>query len=288
MEKKLLGKTGLMVSIIAFGGFLLDKVETDRASEIVEFAIENGINYFDVAPSYGNSQSVLGPALTPYRKDVYLTSKTKERGAAGAKAELLRSLKELKTEYLDNFQFHSVDTMEEVERIFGEGGAMETLRWALAEGLTKHIGFSAHDDAIAMEMFARADFDTVMFPVSFAYREIKGASVKALEYSEKHNIGFIAIKSLAERCWLEGEERTYPRCWYRPIIDNEKLARIALNYTLTCRGVATAPTPSDERMLRLAVKIIKSQGGSPIEPDGGDYAYLVDYTKGMNADDLIF
>ena len=288
MEKRVLGKTGLLVSIIAFGGFLLSNVEADRASKIVEFAIENSINYFDIAPSYGNSQSVLGPALAPFRKYVYLTSKTKERGAVGAKAELLRSLRELKTEYLDNYQLHSVDTMDEVERIFGDGGAMETLRWAFAEGLTKHIGFSAHDDVIAMEMFARADFDTVMFPVNFAYREIKGASVKTLEYTEKHNIGFIATKALAERCWFEGEERTYPRCWYHPISDNENLARIALNYTLTRKGVVTAPSPSDERMLRLAVKIIKSQGGNPVEPDGEDYAYLVNYAKGMNADDLIF
>ena len=111
MEKRILGKTGLLVSILTFGGFLLDKVEAGRAREIVAFAIENGINYFDIAPSYGNAQSVLGPALAPYRKDVYLASKTKERGAAGAKAELLRTLKELKTGCLDNFQFHSVDTM---------------------------------------------------------------------------------------------------------------------------------------------------------------------------------
>ena len=179
---------------------------------------------------------MLGPALAPYRKDIYLASKTKERGAAGAKAELLKSLKDLKTGCLDNFQLHSVDAMEEVEQIFGEGGAMETLRWALAEGLTKYIGFSAHDDAIAMEMFARADFDTVMFPVNFAYREIKGASVKALEYSEKHNIGFVATKALAERSWFTDEEKTCPRCWYRPIFDNEKLARIALNYTFLVKG----------------------------------------------------
>ena len=288
MEKRILGKTGLWVSILAFGGFLLDGVETDRASEIVEFAIENGVNYFDIAPSYGNSQFVLGPALAPYRKGIYLASKTRERRAANAKAELLKSLRELKTDCLDIFQLHSVDTMEEVERIFGKGGAMETMRWAHAEGLTRYIGFSAHEDAIAMEMFARADFDTVMFPVNFAYREIKNASVKALEYSEKHNIGFVAIKALAERSWLKDEERTFPRCWYRPIFDNEGLARIALNYTLTQRGVTTAPSPSDERMLRLAVKIIKSQGGGSVEPDVEDCAYLADYIKGMNADDLIF
>jgi len=288
MEKRILGKTELSVSVLAFGGFVVSKMESKEAGELVEYAVENGINYFDVAPSYGNSQYVLGPALASYRKDVFLASKTKKRDAKGSKAELLESLKALKTDYFDVFQFHSVDSMEEAEQIFGKGGAFETVLWALEEGLTKYIGFSAHEDAIALEMLKHTDFDAVMFPVNFAYRKVKGESKKTLEYCVENNIGVVAIKALAERGWLEGEEKTYPRCWYKPIYDNENLARIALNYTLTREGVVTAPTPSDERMLRLAVKIIKSQNGSPNKPNREDSAYLQNYVKEMNAEDLIF
>ena len=288
MEKRILGKTGLAVSVLAFGGFAVSKMESKAAGELVKFAVENGINYFDVAPSYGDSQYVLGAALAPYRKDVYLASKTKKRDANGSKAELLESLSALKTDYFDNFQFHSVDSMEEVEQIFSKGGAFETVLWALEEGLTRNIGFSAHEDAIALEMLKHADFDTVIFPVNFAYREIKGESTRTLEYCVENNVGVVAIKALAERGWLDGEEKTYPRCWYKPIYDNERLARIALNYTLTRDGVVTAPTPSDERMLRLAVKIIKSQNGRTKKLGHEDRAYLHSYIKGMNIEDLIF
>jgi len=286
MDRRILGKTGLPVSILTFSGVMLDKLDHKKASELVSFAVDNDINYFDVAPSYGNSQYVLGPALMPYRKEVFLACKTSERDAEGAKAELLESLKALKTDYFDNYQLHAVDSLEKMEQTFAPGGAIETLRWALKEGLTRHIGFTSHNDALALELLKYPEFETMLFPVNFACREVKNKSVEPLKLCIDNDVGVVAIKSMAQRVWREGEEVSYPRVWYRPVFDNPKLARAALNYTLTREGVTTAPPPGDERMFRVAVEIMRSQGGRAIEPRSEDLAYLKDYASRLGEADL--
>jgi len=288
MDKRILGKTGLSVSIITFSGILLDKAESKKASELVAFAVDNDVNYFDVAPNYGDAQYNLGPALMPYRKDIYLACKTTQRSAKGAKEELLESLSALRTDYFDNYQLHSVGSLEEVEQIFAPDGAMETFNWALREGLVRHIGFTTHYDSVAVELLSHPEFETMLFPVNYAYREMKNASVQPLELCVKNNVGVVAIKALAERSWREGEEKTYPRCWYRPIYDNPRFARIALNYTLSREGVTTAPPPSDERMFRVAVEIIRSQGGRSVEPRGEEYKYIAERVSALSEEDLLF
>jgi len=286
MDRRTLGKTGLSVSILTFSGVMLDKVDDRKASELVAFSVDSDINYFDVAPSYGNAQYMLGPALMPYRKEIYLACKTGERDAKGTKTELLESLSALKTDYFDVYQFHGVDDMDEVEQIFAPGGAMETFAWALEEGLIRHIGFTSHNDAVSLEMLKRADFEVLLTPVNFTRRETLGASVEPLKVCVEKDVGVVAIMALAERVWREGEEVTYPRVWYRPIYDNPKLARIALNYTLSCEGVTTAPPPGDERMFRMTVEFIRSQGGRAVEPRSEDLAFMNEHIKRLGAADM--
>jgi aryl-alcohol dehydrogenase-like predicted oxidoreductase len=103
----LLGKTGLNVMPIGFGSIVVMDSEPAEASRIVEDAVEFGINYFDVAPSYGNSEQKLGPALEPFRKDIHLACKTHLRDAKGARETLDQSLEYLKTDYFDVFQLHA-------------------------------------------------------------------------------------------------------------------------------------------------------------------------------------
>lgn len=261
MEKRKLGRTGLNVGIITFGGIVVDGMEPGDAARIVAEAVERGVNYFDVAPSYGNAQYVLGPALAPYRSKVYLACKTNKRSAAEARKDLEESLKALKTDYLDNYQLHSLNDPAEIEEVFAPGGAMEVLLWAKEQGIARHIGFTCHNDAAAVEILSRGSFDTMLFPVNYAYREQKNGSVDAIRAVREQGLGIIAIKALAHRMWRDGEERSYPNCWYRPIYDDPELARMALNYTLT-RDVDTAVPPGDQRMLRLVLDIIENQGGS--------------------------
>nr|MBC8191083.1 aldo/keto reductase [FCB group bacterium] len=118
MEKRKLGKTDEYLSIVGFGGIVLTDEEPENAKQIVATAVEErGINYFDVAPSYGNAEERLGPALEPYRDSVFLACKTGKRDAKGAEEELHQSLKYLRTDHFDLYQFHGVSSMEDVEKI---------------------------------------------------------------------------------------------------------------------------------------------------------------------------
>ena len=289
MERRTLGKTNLSISILTFSGIVVDNMSSEKAKELVELAISRDINYFDVAPSYGNAQYVLGPALAPFRKDIYLACKTTKRTGKEAKEELLESLSALKTDYFDLYQFHAIDSVSQIDKIFAPGGAMETFIWALNEGLVKHIGFTCHHNSIAMEMFKRYDgFETMLFPVNYAYRYKKNASIEPLEYCASNNIGVIAIKALAERAWHENEKDSTQTCWYKPINDNRELARIALNYTLTLKGVTTCPPPGDARMLRLAFDIIKEQDGKAITPTKDELKFLFDHADSLLEDEMLF
>ena len=109
LERRSLGQTGEKLSVLGFGSLVLNGRSPEAASRLVREAVEAGVKYFDVAPSYGNAEELLGPALEPYRKDVFLGCKTGERRQKEAAAELERSLKRLRTEHLDLYQLHGVE-----------------------------------------------------------------------------------------------------------------------------------------------------------------------------------
>lgn len=257
MEKRKLGKTDEMVSVFGFGGIVVTDTEQKEADNIVSEAVYRGINYFDVAPSYGNAQYILGPALKPYRKNVILACKTDERTKDGAAKDLRKSLKALETDYFDIYQFHALDDPEEIKTVLGPGGALEAVVEAQREGLVRFIGFSCHVESAALSLMEQFDFDTILFPINWAYWLKKDAGEKVLEIANSKDMGRIAMKALAYRHWKDGEERTYPKCWYKPIYDNPYLASLALRFTLS-KQVNVALSPGDARMLHLGLDIAES------------------------------
>jgi predicted aldo/keto reductase-like oxidoreductase len=259
MEKRVLGKTGLEISVFAFGGIVVRDTVQDEANRIVAEAIDRGINYFDVAPSYGNSQNILGPALEPHRSKVYLACKTGQRSKTGADQELRESLKLLHTDYFDVYQLHGVNSMEEADTILAAGGALETLIAAKKQGLVRNIGFSTHYNEIALRLMKSFSFDSVLFPINWACWIKNGLGQPVLEEARRQNMGRIAIKGLGDRK-KEPADDGYPKCWYRPIIDNPHLAELALRFTQS-QDVHTAVSPGDARMLRLGLSIMEKQGG---------------------------
>ncbi len=108
IARRTLGRTGEKLSIIGFGGIVVMNEETGAANNIVAEAVDRGINYFDVAPSYGNAQERLGPALAPYRKNCFLACKTDGRMKDDSRAHLEESLRLLKTDHVDLYQFHAL------------------------------------------------------------------------------------------------------------------------------------------------------------------------------------
>jgi len=244
MKYQTLGKTGYRVSAVTFGGIIvMDETQAD-AGRFVAGAVERGVNYFDVAPSYGNAQERLGPALAPYRSKVILACKTEKRDAPSSKKDLLASLKALRTERFDVYQLHAMTTQEDIDRAFGPDGAMETFLWAKKEGLVGALGFSAHNEDIALQLFELFDFDTVLFPMNWALGMARGWGDRISERAKKAGAGLIAMKTLVHRRWLDGEERVYPKSWCKPLYGCEPLMVAAMKYGLE-KGAATLVPPGN-------------------------------------------
>jgi aryl-alcohol dehydrogenase-like predicted oxidoreductase len=243
------------LSIIGLGGMLLLGMKQDKVNGIVSESVGRGINYFDVAPFYGDGEAEkkMGVALEPYRNRVFLACKTLERSAKGARKELERSLRRLRTDHVDLYQFHALSDLDEVEEIFSPDGALQAFLQARNERQIRYIGFSAHTVDSAMAMLDRFQFDSILFPVNFICYARGNFGPQVMAKAKKQNVARLAIKAMAHGPWRKGEKRKYPNCWYRPIEDRN-LARQALRFTLS-EGVTAAVPPGDERLFRMALEL---------------------------------
>ncbi len=251
MQKRPLGRTGVELSVVGFGAILVMDETPTEAARLVGDAIGRGINYFDVAPSYGNSEERLGPALEPYRKDIFLACKTTERSREGAARELRASLKRLRTDHVDLYQMHAITTAEDVAQAFGPGGAVEAFTEARQQGLTRFLGFSAHGEDAALEAMKRLAFDTVLYPFSRGSWHGGNFGPRVLAAARERGMGCLALKALGKRPLRAGEARPWAKCWYAPVESAEE-ARTGLRFTLSLPGVTAAVTPGHETLYRWA------------------------------------
>ena len=263
LERRALGKTGEKLSFIGFGGIVVSNVTAEDASRYVRLAIDAGVNYFDVAPTYGNAEDMLGPALEPYRKDVFLACKTQERTKDGALAELDQSLKKVRTDHFDLYQHHAVTKKADVETIFGPGGAMEGFEAAQKAGKVRFLGFSAHSVEAAMALMDGYDFDTILFPFNYATWNEGDFGPQVMEKAKAKGMGILCLKAMAKGPWPEGATRRFERCWYEPL-DTPAEAGLALRFTLSHPVTAAIP-PGDAKLFEMAVKLAK--GFEPITPE---------------------
>ncbi len=263
MKQQVLGKTGLLVSAVTFGGIINMEETQEDANRFVAYAIDQGVNYFDVAPSYGDAQQRLGPALRPYHGRYYLACKTARRDAEGAKEELLQSLALLEAEHFDVYQLHGMATQEDVDLAFGPGGAMETLVWAKREGLIRNIGFSTHNEDVALQVLELYAFDTVLFPMNWALGIVRGWGDRISEQARKKGFGLLAMKTLIHRLWNDGEEHVYPKSWCKPIFENEALAVAGMKYGLE-KGATTLIPPGNFEHFRFMVEHIDACLDKPL------------------------
>lgn len=251
-------KDGVKLSVIGFGGIVVMGHEQAKADRLVAEAWERGINYYDVAPSYGDGEAEikLGPALEPYRKSAFLACKTGRRDAAGAEAEFERSLKRLKTDHFDLYQFHAVSSMEDVKKILAPGGAAEFFLKAKKAGKVRFVGFSAHNAEAGVALLDAFPADSVLYPVNFACWEAGGFGEQIMRKAKERGAARLALKGMAHRPWPKGlarSERKYPNCWYQPLEEMEK-ARLALRWTLS-QDVTAAVPPGDATLFGMAVEI---------------------------------
>jgi predicted aldo/keto reductase-like oxidoreductase len=159
----------------------------------------------------------------------------------------------LRTDHFDLYQLHAVTTLEDVDTIFGEGGAMETFLEAREEGKVKYLGFSAHSVEAAMALMKGFDFDTILFPFNFAAWYSGNFGPQVMEEAQKRGLGILALKAMAWRRWEEGEERSIDKTWYKPLTDREQ-AREGLRFTLSHPVTAAIP-PGHEDLFSMALEL---------------------------------
>jgi len=254
LPRREFGKTGIQLSIIGLGGVVLWDAPQDHANRMVAEFVERGVNYFDVAPSYGDAQDKLGPALEPYRKNVFLACKSGKHTAGEVEAELKNSLKVLRTDYFDLYQLHGMtDVVTDVDAAFAKGGPMEYLIEAKKAGVIRHLGFSAHSVAAALAAMDRFAFDSILFPVNFATYYAGNFGPQIMERAQTKGVARLAIKALARQRWPENnpEKSKYPKCWYQPLTDPRE-AELALRFTLS-QPITAALPPGNETLFRLAL-----------------------------------
>lgn len=248
------GHKGIELSVVGFGGIVVTNETQKDANRLVAEAVEQGVNYFDVAPSYGDAIDRLGPALEPYRQDVFLACKTGQRQREGAEAEFRQSLEKLRTDYFDLYQLHALtDVKSDVNPVFEKGSVIDMLAKAKKVGQIRHLGFSTHSVEAAFAAMDRFDFDSVLFPLNFAahYKGHFGAQI--LERAQQKGLARLALKSMACQLRPEGAAKPteYAKCWYEPITDLEQAA-MALRWTLS-QPITAAIPPGEKKLFRLAL-----------------------------------
>ncbi len=244
---------------------VVKNVTPKEAANFVAEAVDRGVNYFDVAPYYGNAQERLGPALKPYREKCFLVCKTLERDAAGTAKELKESLKLLKTDHFDLYQLHALSDVEEVERAFGPGGAMETILKAKQDGKIRYIGFSAHSEEAAHAAMDRFDFDSILFPLSFPLWIKAKFGPSVYKRAKKAGMGILALKAMAHQQWQAGEKRKWNKTFYEPF-DEIDTAALGLRFTLHLPVTAMFP-PGHWELFKMALDLVQAGALVPLNDE---------------------
>ena len=191
MQRMVLGRTGLEVCRLGFGGIPIQRVSEEQAVETVRHAVESGVDFIDTSRAYTTSERRIGLALRQTDKKVVLASKSHSKAADAMRADLEVSLRELQTEHIDIYKCHFVSTEEEYERVTSPGGALEALQAAKAEGLIGHVGITSHNLDVLDRALDDDLFDVLM--VCYSFLEPK-AGETIIPKAAARNVGVLAMK----------------------------------------------------------------------------------------------
>jgi predicted aldo/keto reductase-like oxidoreductase len=196
MKSTVLGKTGLVVSRVGFGGIPIQRVSEEEAVRVVLRCIELGVTFLDTASAYTNSEERIGKALAAMpgqREQLVIATKTAARDRATAWQHLEQSRRALGSDVIDLWQLHNVSSMEVYKQVLAPGGALEAAQHALETGRVRHVGITSHSMEVALEAVASGLFETLQFPFNFVTNE---PADRLLPLVREHGLGFIAMKPL--------------------------------------------------------------------------------------------
>ena len=192
MEYRILGKTGLKISRMGFGGIPIQKIDEEGTRKLLHEMMEMGVNYIDSARGYTVSEQYIGYGLEGIRDKFVLATKSMSRTKEAMAADIETSLGNFRTDYIDLYQVHN-PRMEQLDQVIGEGGALEALMEAKAAGKIGHIGLTAHSTAVFERALGLDWVETIMFP----YNIVEQQGAELIHKCAEKNIGFIDMKPLA-------------------------------------------------------------------------------------------
>jgi aryl-alcohol dehydrogenase-like predicted oxidoreductase len=258
MQTRRLGRLGHESSVLIYGGAALSDVSQKVADRSIELAFQAGINHFDTAAGYGDSELRLGAWMPRIRDRIFLATKTDDRTAAAAHDSIRRSLERLRVDGVDLIQLHAVCDLEDLDRATGSGGALEGALRARDEGLVGGIGITGHGmggPATHLEALRRFRFDTVITPYSWrlAQDEAYVRDFEALVGEIRaQDAGLMLIKSIAGNLWREGETPAYAT-WYEPL-DEQRTIEAAVAFALRREEATGICTAGDVRLLPMLIE----------------------------------
>src|SRR3954462_7294851 len=258
METRRLGRLGHMSSVLLYGGAALADVSQEVADRSIDLALEAGVNHFDTAADYGESELRLGARMPEIRDQIFLATKTGDREAGAAYDSLRRTVDRLQTDRVDLIQLHAVGTIDELDSVTRTGGALEGVIRARDEGLARGIGITGHGPGVAavhLEACRRFPFDTVLTPYNFVLARdarFRRDFDALIEFATASDIGVMVIKAIAgNNCRVDGTH-TYHPC-YEPL-DEQTLVDAAVASVLDRPEITGFATAGDVRLLPLLIE----------------------------------
>jgi predicted aldo/keto reductase-like oxidoreductase len=238
LQKRRLGRTGLQVSVVGFGGTWISELKVDDAVKVVRRAFELGINYFDTAKLDGDSEQKIGAALKDVRDECVLATKTASRTKRESLTDFKASLCRLKTDRLDLIQLHGIDDEETLSKAMGSGGSLEMCKHARSEGLVDYIGITSHKPRVLLKAIETNEFDTVLVPLNVITRQ---ALEELIPRAKELDVGVAIMKPLSAKT------SRLITCFYNPSLsllsdepdlksllgkDTASMVRSALNFVM--------------------------------------------------------
>src|SRR5215212_2681714 len=260
MEHRRLGRLGRENSVLIFGGAALAEATEEDSDRAIQQALEAGVDHFDTAADYGDSELQYGRWMPEIRDRIFLSTKTGLREKEAAKRQIHASLERLRVDNVDLIQLHAVGDLEDLDRATGSGGSLEAAIEAKEEGLVGAIGITGHGNgapATHLEALKRFPFDTVLTPWNYILSTDEGyrADYKALvEEVRRQDAGLMIIKTISRRNWPEGgaEGQRYTT-WYEPF-DQQEYIDAAVSWVLSFDEVTGLAMAGDVTLVPMMLE----------------------------------
>jgi aryl-alcohol dehydrogenase-like predicted oxidoreductase len=284
VEHRRLGRLGRENSVLIFGGAALSEVSEEEADRAISLALDAGVDHFDTAADYGDSELHYGRWMPEIRDGIFLSTKTGERDRDAARREIEASLERLRVDRVDLIQLHAVNDLDDLDRATRSGGSLEAAIQSRDEGLVGAVGITGHGHeapATHREALRRYPFDTVLTPWNYIlsvdedYRRDFEALVEEVK---RQDAGLMTIKTISRRNWpegnpLEGQRRA---TWYEPFEEQEQVSA-AVSFVLAREEITGIPIVGDVGLIEPMIEAEKRR--MPLEEARAVLSRAPDYSS---------